>query len=295
MGEPPVVYWHRQLPPFDAEMIGEHVLEATSGRVLGTLAHRDELWDRSYRSLIENTKERFVQEVARLGGHYAHVLDESIDSRRDDAAGEAWLHGRFTYMLYRRATPDARRGAAGLGSAVALVAGLALISSMDLHAQKPPPLETPVAVEGTMKHFYRAANVVIVKTMDGVEHVYHFTRDLVVHGGKKPGVDALEGLREGTMIVVHRNVSGPETSVAEIDLVGDEGLKITEGVVTDINRRKQEITITYANGTTETLKMTAQAADENDTLARSGSTRMRIVIYYADEAGRKVAHYVRGS
>jgi hypothetical protein len=277
-------------------MLGEHVLEATSGRVQGTLAHRDELWDQSYQSLIENTEERFVQEVARLGGHYAHVLDESIDSRRDDAAGEAWLHGRFTYMLYRRATPDARRGAAGLGLAVALVAGMALIPSMDVRAQKQhPPLETPEAVEASMKHFYRAANVIIVTTIDGMEHVYHFTKDLVVHGGKKPGVDALEGLREGTMIVVHRNVSGPETSVAEIDLVGDEGLKITEGVVTDINRRKQEITITYTNGTTETLKMTAQAAAENDTLGRPVSTRMRIVIYYADEAGRKVAHYVRGS
>jgi hypothetical protein len=38
----------------------------------------------------------------RLGGHYAHVLDESIDSRHDGVTSEAWLHGRFTYMLYRR-------------------------------------------------------------------------------------------------------------------------------------------------------------------------------------------------
>ena len=51
----------------EAEMIGEHVLEATSVRVRGTLAHRDELWDLCYRSLIENTEERFAQEVARLG------------------------------------------------------------------------------------------------------------------------------------------------------------------------------------------------------------------------------------
>ena len=101
-GDQTVVYWHRQLPPFDAEMLGEHVLEATSGRVHGLLACRDELWDRCYQDLIANTETRFAQEVARLGGHYAHVLDESIDSRRDDAAGDAWLHGRFTYVLYRR-------------------------------------------------------------------------------------------------------------------------------------------------------------------------------------------------
>jgi len=82
--------------------MGEHVLEATSGRVHGSLAHRDELWESCYRGLLENTQERFKQEIARLGGDYAHVLNESIDSRRDDVTGEAWLHGRFTYMLYRR-------------------------------------------------------------------------------------------------------------------------------------------------------------------------------------------------
>jgi len=96
------VYWHRALPPLDAEMMGEHVVEATSSRVPGSLASRDEVWDRCYRDLMEHTNVRLKQEIDRLGGHYAHVLDESIDSRHDDAAGEAWLHGRYTYMLYRQ-------------------------------------------------------------------------------------------------------------------------------------------------------------------------------------------------
>ena len=71
------IYWHRELPPLDANIMGEHVLEATSGRVRGTLAHRDELWDRCYRDLLANTRERFTQEIDRLGGRYAHVLDEN--------------------------------------------------------------------------------------------------------------------------------------------------------------------------------------------------------------------------
>ncbi len=104
----PRVYWHRELPPVDADIIGEHVLEATSMRVQGSLAHRDELWDRCYRDLIENTHTRFDQEIRRLGGDYAHVLHESIDSRRNDVTGEAWLHGRFTYVLYRRGTAATR-------------------------------------------------------------------------------------------------------------------------------------------------------------------------------------------
>ena len=76
--------------------------EATSGRVPGTISHRNELWDRCYLELMSNTQIRLAQEVARLGGHYAHVRDESIDIRHDHQAGEAWLHGRFSYMLYRR-------------------------------------------------------------------------------------------------------------------------------------------------------------------------------------------------
>jgi hypothetical protein len=95
------VFWHRDLPPMDAEAIGEHIVEATSGHVSATISHRDELWDRCYRELMTNVNSRLSQEIARLGGHYAHVFDEFIDARRNDATGEAWLHGRFAYMLYR--------------------------------------------------------------------------------------------------------------------------------------------------------------------------------------------------
>jgi hypothetical protein len=95
------VYWHRELPPLEAELIGEHTLEAVSPRVAGTLAHRDELWDRCYQDLTAQARARLDQEIVRLGGRYAHVLDESISTRRDDATGEAWLQGRFKYVLYR--------------------------------------------------------------------------------------------------------------------------------------------------------------------------------------------------
>jgi hypothetical protein len=103
-----MVYWHRELPPFDANAVAEHIIEATSSRVPGTLVLRDELWGQCYESLMASTAARLEQEVARLGGHYAHVLDGSIDSRHDGATGEAWLHGRFTYMLYLRPAKNIR-------------------------------------------------------------------------------------------------------------------------------------------------------------------------------------------
>lgn len=95
-----IVFWHREMPPQDATLLGEHTVDAVSSRVPGTISHRDELWDRCYQELMANVRERLGQEIARLGGCYAHVYDESIDTRRDDAAGEAWLRGRFAYTLY---------------------------------------------------------------------------------------------------------------------------------------------------------------------------------------------------
>ena len=97
-----VVYWHRELPPLEADLMAEHTVEATSGRVLGTLAHRVELWDQCYRELMAAAERRLRQEITRLGGDFAHVHDEAIDPKHDAVTGEAWLHGRFSYMLYRR-------------------------------------------------------------------------------------------------------------------------------------------------------------------------------------------------
>ncbi len=179
------------------------------------------------------------------------------------------------------------------GLTMALALGVVLFVTGPAYPQDRPPLQEPIALEGTMKAFYRAANIVIVTTMDGVEHVYHFTKNLIVHGGKVPGVDALDELSEGTPIVIHRRANDEQASAEEIDLLGDEGLKITEGRVTHIDRRKKEITIRYGNGKTETLQLTARAAAESGaSVDESNGDATELVIYYADEEGRKVAHYV---
>ena len=95
-----IVFWHRDLPPIDASVMGEHTVEADSNRVAGSIAHRSELWDDCYRELMAHAETRIAAEIARLGGRYAHVRSESIGVKHDDAAGEAWLHGSFTYVAY---------------------------------------------------------------------------------------------------------------------------------------------------------------------------------------------------
>ena len=94
------IYWHRELPPANAVAIGEHTIEGQSAHVVGSHV-TGELWDRCAEDLANGIERRLGQEAARLGGHIAHVLDEHIDVRHDPTRAEAWLHGRYTYMLYR--------------------------------------------------------------------------------------------------------------------------------------------------------------------------------------------------
>jgi hypothetical protein len=96
-----IVFWHRDLPPLDAEPLGEHSVEANSQHVPDTLAHRDELWQDCRLGLVAAATRRIGQEVVRLGGRFAHVLDERIEVKRDGAQSDAWMHGCYTYMLYR--------------------------------------------------------------------------------------------------------------------------------------------------------------------------------------------------
>jgi hypothetical protein len=160
-----------------------------------------------------------------------------------------------------------------------------------VRAQSPPPVQGTMALEGTMKKFYAAANVVVVTTIDGVEHAYRFVTDTVVHGGKGAGVDALEGLSEGSEVVVHYAADGTGQTAQEIDVIGDEALRVTEGRVTHIDRRRQQIAVQYANGKSETLRLTERAAAEapNDGMPPGANVTM----FYRDERGQKVVHFFK--
>ena len=169
-----------------------------------------------------------------------------------------------------------------------MVALLGAAVPLPLAAQSHPPVQGTIALEGTMTKFYRGLNALVVTTIDGAEHVYHFGKGLVVHGGEESRPQAVEELRPGTKVVVHYRINGGEESVEEID----EGLKITEGVVVRLDRRHKRLTLKRGDGTTETLRLTDRAISEADEgIADAGG--VSVAVYYSDEAGHKVAHYVR--
>ncbi|MEP7307675.1 MAG: hypothetical protein ABJA98_19410 [Acidobacteriota bacterium] len=183
-----------------------------------------------------------------------------------------------------------------MASHIALIVGCLLMTSISLAGQTPPPTRGTMALEGTTDKVYAALHVVVVKTRDGVEHMIHFTKDLVLHGGKGPGADAFVGLEEGTPVVVHYTVTNAAETAVEVDRVGDKGLQTTEGLVVGIDRRRKRITIQYANGQQEVMQLTPTAAaeasrDVDEVPGSRGATK--VVVYYTDEAGQKVAHYFK--
>jgi hypothetical protein len=95
-----VVYWRRDLPPLSEEIEGEHEVEAESPHVHYDFGRREAMWSKCYGLLQEVAEERIRQEVLRLGGSCAHVVDEAITAKTDDAAALFWLRGRFRFVMY---------------------------------------------------------------------------------------------------------------------------------------------------------------------------------------------------
>jgi hypothetical protein len=176
--------------------------------------------------------------------------------------------------------------------------GAAMLTLPGLHAgQEPPPIggvTGTIALEGTVDQESKAANTVIVKTLDGVRHLFHLTGKTVVHGSESAGADALRGLEAGSAVVVHYATDAGEQTALEVDRLDDKGLKTIEGVVTRVDRAGRKISIRLADGSMQTLRLTDRAAkDVGKDVDRAAADTTRVVVYYADEAGQRVAHYFK--
>ncbi|MGC2328118.1 MAG: hypothetical protein WA604_15500 [Candidatus Sulfotelmatobacter sp.] len=89
------------------------------------------------------------------------------------------------------------------------------------------------AVHGTIEKVDSTTKTIVVKTADGTEHSMHFTDKAAVHGAHASmgaAKDSWHGLKEGTEVVVHFSKNGTEDTALEVDKVGKEGLKASDGV-----------------------------------------------------------------
>lgn len=151
------------------------------------------------------------------------------------------------------------------------------------------------AFKGTVTKIDRGARTAVVKTADGAEHTVRFVGRTLVHGVDKSAAgadDAFHGLREGSSVVVHYTGKGAEETAEEVDRIGNDGLHVTEGTVSKIDRSGKAITIRTAGGAEETYQVADHAAeDAGKDVGAAAEKSGRVTVYYTEEAGRKVAHF----
>jgi len=160
-------------------------------------------------------------------------------------------------------------------------------------------MEKTNAVEGVVTKMDRAAKTMMVKAVDGTEHTMHLVERTVVHGGKetyKGAEEVARDLQEGSQVVVHYTKQGTDETVEEIDRIGTDGLKTSEGTMTKFDRGARTMTIKTADGAEETYRLTEHATEEagketEDAVKKSAHA----TVYYSEEAGHKVAHFFRTS
>jgi hypothetical protein len=182
---------------------------------------------------------------------------------------------------------------AGLGCGAALLA-----APLARAGQQPPPpisgVTGTIAIEGTVDQTSRAGKTVVVKTVDGVRHLFHVTDKTAVHGAESVEVEGLRGLKAGSAVVVHYTGEAGEKTALEVDRLDGAGLKTMEGVVAHVDRAGRTMTIKLADGSTQTLRLTEHAAtDAGKDVERAATSTTRVVVYYADDAGQRVAHFFK--
>lgn len=146
-----------------------------------------------------------------------------------------------------------------------------------------------VAVEGTIDAVSPQTQSLSVKTTDGVTQFFRLMEKVFVHG--KAGTDdELSGLQRGMTVVIHYSGTGQSATVQEIDRLDGDGLKVTEGRVTSIDREKGEIKVRLDDNHTETLKLSNRVSRN---VGKNTKPDTRVLVYYTDNKGVKEVHYFK--
>jgi len=157
--------------------------------------------------------------------------------------------------------------------------------------------DVATAVTGTVKKIDAGTKTVVVKTADGTEETFHYAKKTTVHGAEETAAgtkDALHGLKEGSEVAVHYTAKGTEKSAQEIDHLGKDGMKATEGTVKTIDRGAKTLTVKTADGAEETYRIADHAArDTAKGIGEGAEKTAKVTVYYTEEGGKKVAHFLK--
>jgi hypothetical protein len=176
------------------------------------------------------------------------------------------------------------------------VLGLSRAASAQAPAvQDTPPRPTPLGVgsiglDGTIDTFEKETRRAVIKTADGVRHAFHFASKTAVHGATATAEDVSTGLDAGSHVVVHYINEGGKNTAVEVDRIGEGGLKALGGAVTHVDRAAKTLAVHLEDGSAMSLHLTERVARDVGKDVRRAD---KVVVYYADEGGRRVAHYFK--
>jgi hypothetical protein len=157
--------------------------------------------------------------------------------------------------------------------------------------------DVATAVTGTVKKIDAGTKTVVVKTADGSEETFHYAKKVTVHGAEETAAgskDALHGLKEGSEVAVHYTAKGADKTATEIDHLGKDGMKATEGTVKTIDRGAKTLTVKTADGAEETYHIADKAAKDTAKGVGEGAEKTaKVTVYYTEEGGKKVAHFFK--
>jgi hypothetical protein len=162
------------------------------------------------------------------------------------------------------------------------------------------------AVSGAVTKVDKEAKTIAVKTADGTEHVFHYSEKTAIRGahdtakGAKAGaMDTYFAGKEGTHVIVRYTEKGADKTASSVDDFGKDGLKVSEGTVTKVDKAGHTVAIktedgaetTYDWGKDATIDTEHGVVKSTRYVAKEGD---KVVVHYSEDAGKKVVHFFKG-
>jgi hypothetical protein len=187
------------------------------------------------------------------------------------------------FGVFMQLVPSARMSVRILSVTIFALSLVAIASAQD---------DAVSAAHATIQKIDSTEKTIVVKTDDGVDHTLHVLDSTAVHGADAGGIavkDSWHDLKDGGEVIVHYTKTGTGDTAVEIDKVGTDGLKATEGTVKGIDKGSKNLVVVAGDGTEQTFKMTGQATKEAGAGIGKGS---KVTVFYIGKAGKKVVHFL---
>ncbi len=144
-------------------------------------------------------------------------------------------------------------------------------------------------IHGTIKKVDKTTKTIVVKTADGTEHTVKVTDAAVVKGTK----DGFDGLKEGTEVVARTTGKGADETAMAVGKISKDGFHATKGTVEKFDKDTKTLAIKSADGTEKTFELSGKALEDAGRATGAGVAKgAKVTVYYTEESGKKVAHYL---